>query len=196
MDEAAEAESEDAGAESEDAAADDNGGSQDVEVFISYRVRPDEELAGELRTLLESAIDPRPRVFVSGLGGLRASADSYREQLRTAARSAKAYVGLITKASVDREWIYFEAGAAFGRSVLYAPVLVDVAPSELPSSIGGYQGATATDQTRMRDFVEDVAKAIGAKLSDPRISQVVSGALVIFRGQGESMAPARVQRAS
>jgi hypothetical protein len=134
------------------------------EIFISYRVRPDEDLAGELRSLLESAIEPRPRVFVSGLGGLRASADSYREQLRHAAMKADAYVGLITKASVDREWIFFEAGAAFGRGVLYAPVIVDLTPSELPTSIGGYQGVMAKDQSRMRDFVEDVAKAIGAHL--------------------------------
>jgi hypothetical protein len=128
-------------------------GGQSPDIFVSYRVRPDEDLAGELRTLLEGAIDPRPQVFVSGLGGLRASA-----------RSARAYVGLITKASVDREWIYFEAGAAFGRNVLYAPLLVDLAAIELPSSIGGYQGTAATDQARMHEFVEDLAKAIGAEV--------------------------------
>jgi len=133
------------------------------DIFVSYRVRPDEELAGELRTLLESTIDPKPRVFVSGLGGLRASADGYREQLRKAARNAKVYVGLITKASIDREWIFFEAGAAFGRSVLYAPILVDVSAGELPESIGGYQGVTARDQARMRELTEDLAKELGAQ---------------------------------
>ncbi|HVY29111.1 MAG TPA: hypothetical protein VHB79_21280 [Polyangiaceae bacterium] len=140
------------------------------EIFISYRVRPDEELAGELKALLESAIEPRPKVFVSGLGGLRASADGYREQLRNAAMKADAYVGLITKASVDREWIFFEAGAAFGRGVLYAPVLVDLVPSDLPMSIGGYQGAMAKDQARMREFVEDIAKAVGGQLK-PHFAQ-------------------------
>ncbi len=139
-------------------------------IFISYRVRPDEELAGELRALLESAIEPKPRVFISGLGGLRASTDSYREQLRAAAMNADAYVGLITKASVDREWIFFEAGAAFGRGVLYVPVIVDMTPSDLPTSIGGYQGVVAKDQARMRDFVDDVAKAIGAR-TKPHFSQ-------------------------
>jgi hypothetical protein len=133
------------------------------DIFVSYRVRPDEELAGELRTLLEATIDPKPRVFVSGLGGLRASADGYRDQLRKAARNARVYVGLITKASIDREWIFFEAGAAFGRSVLYAPVLVDVSASELPESIGGYQGITARDQARMRELTEDLAKELGAQ---------------------------------
>ncbi len=133
------------------------------DIFVSYRVRNDEELAGELKVLLESAIEPTPRVFISGLGGLRSSALSYREQLQKAARSAKSYVGLITKESVDREWILFEAGAAFGRGVLYAPLLVDVDPGELPPSIGGYQGTKVDDQRRFQEFVDDIAKAIGAK---------------------------------
>lgn len=143
-----------------DAVPDDAG---DVDIFVSYRVRPDESLAGELKALLESAIDPRPRVFVSGLGGLRASADSYREQLRTAATRARAYVALITRASIDREWIFFEAGAAFGRGVFYAPVLVDVAASELPSTIGGYQAIGAKDQSRMLELIDDVARALRAR---------------------------------
>lgn len=40
-----------------------------IDIFVSYRVRPDEGLAGELKNLLESSIEPKPRVFVSGLGG-------------------------------------------------------------------------------------------------------------------------------
>jgi hypothetical protein len=135
----------------------------EIDIFVSYRVRPDEKLAGELRILLETSIEPKPRVFVSGLGGLRASADSYREQLRHAATNAKTYVGLITKASADREWIFFEAGAAFGRGVLYAPILINISGSDLPSSIGGYQGAMANDPSCMQNFVEDIAKAIGAR---------------------------------
>ncbi len=140
------------------------GQSHCTDIFISYRVRPDEELAGELKTLLEGAIEPKPQVFVSGLGGLRASADGYREQLRAAARATKAYVGLITKESIDREWIFFEAGAAFGRNVLYAPVLVDVSPGELPTSVGGYQATLGRDQSRMHEFVKDVARAIGSQV--------------------------------
>jgi len=134
-----------------------------VDIFVSYRVRPDEGLASELKNLLESSIEPKPHVFVSGLGGVRASAHSYREQLHRAAMKTRTYVGLITKASIDREWIFFEAGAAFGRRVLYAPILVDVFPGELPTSIGGYQGVMVRDVDRMRELIEDLAKELGAR---------------------------------
>lgn len=135
-----------------------------VDIFVSYRVRPDEELAGELKALLESAIDPAPVVFVSGLGGLRASAEGFREQIRRAAMSARAYVGLISSASVDREWIFFEAGAAFGRRALYVPILVDIDPGKLPSALGGYQGVRANDQMRLMEVVGDIAKELGSSL--------------------------------
>src|SRR5687767_6356281 len=116
---------------------------EEFQVFISYRVKPDETLAAELKLLVESAIEPSPRVFVSGVGGLRVSADGYRQQLQNAAQQTKAFIAVVTQASVDREWIVFEAGAAFGRGVIYAPLLIDIAPGDLPSSIGGYQAVVA-----------------------------------------------------
>lgn len=64
---------------------------------------------------------------------------------------------------MDREWVFFEAGAAFGRRVPYAPILIDVSPSELPTSIGGYQGVMVRDVERMRELMEDLAKAVGSR---------------------------------
>src|SRR5436305_155456 len=83
-------------------------------VFVSYRVDPDGPLAEALKELIESAIEPAPEAFVSGAGGLRPSALLYPTQLQQAAKSADAFVGIITNASKDRAWIHFEAGAAWG----------------------------------------------------------------------------------
>lgn len=138
--------------------------SRPFDIFISYRVKPDEALAAELRTLLESSIEPMPRVFVSGVGGLRVGPDGFRQQIQRAAQEVRAFIGLITQASVEREWLFFEAGAAFGRGVTYAPLLIDAAPGDLPSSIGGYQAVTATDVTNVSSMIRNIAQDLGATM--------------------------------
>ena len=88
-------------------------------IFVSYRVDPDQPIAEALKTLIQTTFDPPPKVFVSGAGGLRPSALTFRAQLDSTAKSAVAFIGIITNASKDRAWIHFEAGAAWGRSRLW-----------------------------------------------------------------------------
>ena len=133
---------------------------EETDIFISYRVRPDEPLAQALKNLLESACEPTPKVFVSGLGGIRPSGDSPREQIRNAANEAKAFFGIITHSSKEREWVFFEAGAAFGRRVAYVPVLFDLEFSELGSTIGGFQALQHSDKPGLRRAIDEIAKAI------------------------------------
>src|ERR1051325_264684 len=93
-------------------------------IFVSYRTTGDARLATALKKLIENAIEPQPSVFVSGDGGLRPSNLGLKQQLQSAAQRAHAFVAIITNSSKDREWIFFEAGAAWGRDLLYAPVLI------------------------------------------------------------------------
>lgn len=116
-----------------------------------------------MKRLLESSIDPTPDVFVSGAGGLRPSKIGYKPQLQTAVRRASAFVGLITQASKEREWIFYEAGAAWGRGQIYAPVLIDTSPSDLPSSIADYQATRANNVEEMQRLVEILAEAVGGE---------------------------------
>jgi hypothetical protein len=133
-------------------------------VFVSYRADSDEPLAEAVRGLIEKALDPAPRVFLSGPGGLRPSALSHPTQLQEAAMRAAAFVSLVTTASRDRGWIQFEAGAAWGRQRLYAPVLVDVSAAELESAFGSYAPVKADDRGSVRDLVENLASAVNAKV--------------------------------
>lgn len=137
---------------------------REIDVFVSYRVDPDEPLAEELKALLEGAIEPTPSVFVSGAGGLEVSSVGFRQQLQEAAQQASAFIAIITQASTEREWLFFEAGAAFGRGVIYAPLLIDTARGELPSSIGGSQAVKASDQHSIRRMVHRIAQELGSKL--------------------------------
>ena len=137
-----------------------------LRVFISYRTDPDAPLASALKKLLESAIEPTPVVFVAGDGGLRPSNLGFKRQLQAAAQDAHAFVAIITNSSKDREWIFFEAGAAWGRDLMYAPVLVGARPEDLPSTIGDYQALKSQSKDDMRSLATSLAHLAGAELRD------------------------------
>ena len=129
----------------------------DTDVFISYRVDPDEVLAEALKRLIEAAITPSPQVFVATVGGLRPDVVTFHEQLRAAAQQAGVFVGVFTLASRKREWMFFEAGAAWGQGAVYAPVLFDIDPSEMPSTVAGYQATFPRKPATVRQLLKAIA---------------------------------------
>ncbi len=131
-----------------------------TQIFISYRVNPDEHVARALRRLIESSIEPAPAVFVSGAGGIRPSNQGAIPQIQNAAKSAVAFVGIITQASREREWMFFEAGAAWGRNVMYAPLLVGTSPEELPNTIEGYQATRSNNRDEMDRLIKELARVV------------------------------------
>jgi len=137
-----------------------------LRVFISYRADPDAPVAAALKRLIESSIEPQPTVFVAGEGGLRPANVGFKMQLQTAAQSAHAFVAIITNSSKDREWIFFEAGAAWGRNLLYAPVLVGSKPEDLPSTIGDYQALKAQSKDDMYWLMQSLAGCVAAEVKD------------------------------
>lgn len=129
------------------------------EVFISYRTNPDQGLAIALKELLEGAILPELRVFVASSGGLRPSNIGYKPQIQAAAQSAKAFIAIITQQSKEREWLFYEAGAAWGRNQLFAPLLIDTSPNELASVMADYQSVKASDRASMESLIYSIAEA-------------------------------------
>lgn len=126
-------------------------------IFISYRVTPDEPIAAALKELLESCLNPKPSVFVSGLGGIVPSERPSKAQIQRAAHRADAFIAIITKSSREREWIFFEAGAAWVRNVLYAPLLAGVDFDALPNSINSYQAVEYAKEEKVLELLREVA---------------------------------------
>jgi hypothetical protein len=134
------------------------------DVFISYRLDPDQATANALKKLVEGSIVPTPVVFVSGAGGLRPSKIGLKPQLQRAVSAARAFLGVITPQSKDREWVIFEAGAAWGRKQMYAPVLLDIEPHELGTTVADFVATKADHKDEMETLVGEVAKALGASV--------------------------------
>jgi len=138
--------------------------SEGPDVFISYRLDPDQATANALKKLVEGSIAPTPAVFVSGAGGLRPSKIGLKPQLQRAVSAARAFLGVITPQSKDREWVIFEAGAAWGREQMYAPVLLDVEPHELGTTVADFVATKADHKDEMETLVGQVAKALGGSV--------------------------------
>lgn len=149
--------------ESVDAGEPESEARSDKVVFISYRVHPDQVVAAGVKKLIESTLKPRPHVFVSGLGGLKPSSVGFKPQLQRAIQAASVIVGIISPNSKDREWIFYEAGAAWGRGAVYVPLLIQLEHNELPSSIAEYQAYRATDRDDLERLISALAEILGAE---------------------------------
>jgi hypothetical protein len=126
-----------------------------------------------LKILVQRAISPKPEVFVASEGGIQPSTLGIKSQLQRAAQSASVFIGVITQASKDREWLYFEAGAAWGLEKLYVPLLVDTNVSDLSTTIADLSATNAHSQDQVRRMLGAIATEIGAHLRDrfgPRYS--------------------------
>lgn len=137
---------------------------REVDVFVSYRLNPDAGKAKAFRALLRKTIDPVPNVFVSGDGGLVPSNVALKAQLLTAFHQAKAVVAIITPDSKTREWVIYEAGAAWGCEKLYAPLLVGVEPDAIGSTIVDFVCTKAKEQDEVRRLLEQIAARIKARV--------------------------------
>jgi hypothetical protein len=127
-------------------------------VFVSYRVDPDQPVAKALQRLLRESIDPPPDIFISNAGGVKPSDMNAKSQILLAAKEARCFVAIITQASKNREWISYEAGAAWGLGRFYAPLLIGVEPSEMPSVIGDYFGTQGRDPDSIELLVRTIAE--------------------------------------
>jgi hypothetical protein len=134
------------------------------DVFVSYRLDPDQPVAVALRRLIEGSLEPSPRVFVSGAGGLHPARIGMRPQIQKAVQSARAFVAVITPQSKEREWVIFEAGAAWGRGQFYAPLLIDTEPHELGTTIADFVATKADSRDQVERFVDALGKELGATM--------------------------------
>lgn len=132
-----------------------------VDIFVSYRVIPDERKAEALKRLIQTSLKPTPNVFVASVGGVKPANIGLKPQLQKAVTSAGAVVALITPESKEREWLVFEAGAAWGREQVYAPVLLGVEPHELGVTIADNVATKASDREQMDRLIQALGEELG-----------------------------------
>jgi TIR domain len=92
-----------------------------TKIFISH-VHEDADLAVNLKGLIEDSVSGAIEVFVSSAPQSLALGVDWFQTIRENIQNANGFIILLTPDSLNRPWVNFEAGAAFGRDVRLVPV--------------------------------------------------------------------------
>jgi hypothetical protein len=128
------------------------------DVFISYSHK-DEELARELRQLLESK---GLKCFMSSMD-IR-SGDPWTETIRNALVDAQEILLVITPDSVDSKWVLCEGGAGWALGKRMVPALLKVEPDLLPEPIKRHQAKKIDTTTQRESLAKEIAERMGKYL--------------------------------
>jgi hypothetical protein len=89
--------------------------------FISY-IHEDEHFAICLRDWIREALLEGLNFFVAGDRGSIPLGSEWPRKISNALRGCAVAILILSPQSIDRKWIYFEAGAAFARKIPVIPV--------------------------------------------------------------------------
>ncbi len=131
-------------------------------IFLSH-ADTDSELAQLLHDELRRA-RPDVEVFVSSLPGAIPTGTEWLGEIKRQLKAADAYFALLTPASVQRLWVWFESGAAFmSDRQLVGVCAPGMRLSAVPSPLNAHQLLSLDSPAEC----EQVFKEFGATVSDP-----------------------------
>jgi hypothetical protein len=107
-------------------------------IFLSH-ADSDSPLARLLHDEIRRA-RPDIEVFVSSVPGAIPTGTEWLPEIKRQLKAADAYLALLTPASVQRQWVWFESGAAFMSDKLFVGVCASgLRKSAVPSPLSGQQ---------------------------------------------------------
>ena len=110
-------------------------------IFLSHNAK-DKNLADIISNIIrEISIEQITSWFSSDEkvdGGFNAGDDWYAEILRKI-HKCDVLIAIITPNSIDRPWIYYEAGIAIGINKVVVPVCIDIKREDLNSPLNKFQ---------------------------------------------------------
>lgn len=132
-------------------------------VFVSY-IHEDEEFVIQLRDWIRDALLEGLVFFVAGDRGSIPLGSEWPEKISTALRRCSVAILILSPQSVDRKWIYFEAGAAFARKVPVIPVCCNgLEKSDLTPPLSFLQAVQLPNKTDEAFLLSELAQMCGLK---------------------------------
>lgn len=141
---------------------------KEFDIFISHDSH-DTAIAGHLKTYLEE-IFIQSEIYVSGqniTGG-----DSWYNSIVKALKESKAIIPLITKSSIDNDWVSFETGAGAVENKSIPLIGDDLRFSDLANYPISSIQARLLNNEGVRKLVEDVANLLEVKRAPINIGDV------------------------
>jgi len=149
-------------------------------VFISH-ITDEAPVADALKVYLQRCFGPALSVFVSSDYVSIPTGDEWHRAILSGIGDASLFVVLLSPESVERRWINFESGFAWGANVKMLPLTIrGFGPGEVGFPLSQRHIRTLVDELAIESVVRAVADATGAtllSLDDPsgfvaRLTQV------------------------
>jgi TIR domain len=133
-------------------------------VFISH-ITDEAPIADALKVYLHRCFGPDLKVFVSSDYVSIPTGEEWHRAILSGIRGASLFVVLLSRESVEKRWINFESGFAWGAGVKMLPLTVrGFAPGEVGFPLSQLQMRTLVDDLALESVVHAVADATGVTL--------------------------------
>jgi hypothetical protein len=130
-------------------------------IFVSHATA-DGALAGALADVIRAAV-PGVEVFVSSQPGSISVGEKWQEAIEQKLITASAYIVLLTPASVERHWVWFEAGSIwFLKRKIVMVCAAGLRPAEIPAPLSSRQTLSLDSSAD----VKELFRTIGASCDD------------------------------
>lgn len=142
-------------------------------VFISHAAA-DRDIAVKLRTEVERSF-PAATVFVSSAPDVLELGDPWIEKILDALAESVVAIILCSRTSLSRPWVWFEAGAAWGRKIPMLCVCVGAQrKSALPAPFNAYQAADLDETTGVEAIFAKLEKIFGLSVQPLDSQRIVA----------------------
>jgi hypothetical protein len=134
-------------------------------VFLTH-VNTDAELASAIKKRIEDEFLGGVEVFASSDPGSLKPGDHWLDSITTSLKDCSVQILLLSRLSLTRTWVYFEAGAAWAHAekVQIPLCFPGVAHGQLPLPLGMLQAGSVNDPSYLRSMFQRISDAAGLRL--------------------------------
>jgi len=170
--------------------------STSLDLFVSHS-SVDADLVAPLVDLIQDALGLEPdRIRATSIDGYRLAAGiPFEEALRQETHGARAFLGVISPASLDSTYVAFELGSRWGANRHLVPLLTpEVTASALQGPLATLNAMRLDDRAQMQQLIADLATELDLKARPPhqysrQLEQLLTAAA--RRRQSSSLKDAR-----
>ena len=145
-------------------------------IFISH-INEERPLALRLQKLLETALSPKPPVFVSSDYDSIKSGEEWYRAILGGIRRSEAVVVLLSPESIDRRWINFEAGFGLGQESQVIPVVWrGLTKGEVGFPLGQLHARELADRDECAALLRHLAAAFHLELNEMVVTEFIADA--------------------
>jgi hypothetical protein len=149
-------------------------------IFLSHHVK-DKQLADIVAYAVNATSLRQIKTWFSSDdridGGFNAG-DNWYSEIHQKAQNSDILVALITQNSIDRPWLYYEAGLAKAFKKIVVPVCIGIKREDIKSPLRELQGYQLSDRNSFEDFLGRILQLVEFPLDKKNFKGVIQKSIL------------------